>query len=62
MKWTQEQENAAQRLLERLRAKPLAKEREELGRFLMRHIDSLTVEERERYDKLLIILNKNEEL
>ena len=60
MEWTPENENAAIRLLERLRAQPLAKEREEFGRFLMRHIDSLSVTERKRYDELLEIL-KNEQ-
>jgi hypothetical protein len=50
--WTPEQEKAAEKLLARLRAEPLAKEREEFGKMLMRHIDSYTPEERKRYDEL----------
>lgn len=59
MDWTPEEENAAKRLLERLRAEPLAKEREELGGMLMRHIDSFTIQERERYEELKLILSRN---
>ena len=54
--WTPQQENAAENLLARLRAEPLAKEREELGKMLFRHIDSFTEEERKRYDELVEIL------
>jgi hypothetical protein len=54
--WTPEQENEAEKLLARLRAKKLAKEREEFGKMLMRHIDSYTPEERRRYDELKVIL------
>jgi len=53
-----EQENKLNKLLERLRAEPLAKEREEFGRMLMRHIDSFTTEERKRYEELKDILHK----
>ena len=56
MKWTTEQEKAAEKLLARLRQEPLAKEREEFGYMLMRHIDDLTPEERKRYDELEQIL------
>jgi hypothetical protein len=56
--WTPEQENEAEKLLARLRAEPLAKEREEFGKMLMRHIDSYTPEERRRYDELKVILRK----
>ena len=58
--WTPEQEKAAEKLLARLRSEPLAKEREEFGRMLMRHIDSFTSEERKRYDELKAILQKRE--
>ena len=58
--WTPEQEKAAEKLLARLRAEPLAKEREEFGRMLMRHIDSFTPKERKRYDELKAILHKGE--
>lgn len=60
--WTPEQEKAAEKLLERLRQEPLAKEREEFGLMLMKHINDLTPEERKRYDELKQILmpNKNE--
>lgn len=56
--WTREQEKAAEKLLARLRAEPLAKEREEFGKMLMRHIDSFTAEERKRYDELKEILRE----
>jgi hypothetical protein len=56
--WTPEQEIAAEKLLARLRAEPLAKEREEFGKMLMRHIDSFTPEERKRYDELKAILRE----
>lgn len=55
-KWTPEKEKAAERLLAKLRAEPLAKEREEFGTMLMRHIDSFTPKERARYDELKKIL------
>ena len=55
--WTPEQEKEAEKLLERLRAEPLAKEREEFGKLLMRHIGSFTPEERKRYEELKAILN-----
>lgn len=54
--WDEKKEAAAQKLLARLRAEPLAKEREELGRMLFRHIDSFTPDERKRYDELIEIL------
>lgn len=54
--WTPEQEKAADKLLERLRKEPLAKEREEFGLMLMKHINDLTPEERKRYDELKQIL------
>lgn len=54
--WTPEHENQAKKLLDRLRAEPLAKEREEFGRMLFRHIDSYTPDERKRYDELELIL------
>ncbi len=54
--WTPEQEKAAEKLLERLRQEPLAKEREEFGLMLMKHIDDLSPEERKRYDELKQIL------
>jgi len=56
--WTPEQEKAAEKLLARLRQQPLAKEREEFGMMLMRHIDSFTPEERKRYEELKAILRE----
>ena len=58
--WTPEKEAAARRLLKRLRNEPLAKEREEFGKMLFRHIDSFTPEERKRYDELKEILSSKE--
>lgn len=58
MGWTPELEKQAEKLLARLRAEPLAKEREELGRMLMRHINSFTPEERKRYEELREILRE----
>lgn len=51
--------NNIQNLLDRLHSEPLAKEREEFGRFLVRHIDDLTPTERKRYDELKEILLTN---
>ena len=56
--WTPEQEKAAEKLLAKLRQQPLAKEREEFGKMLFRHIDSYTPEERKRYDELKAILKE----
>lgn len=56
--WTPEQEEAAKKLLAKLRQQPLAKEREEFGKMLFRHIDSYTPEERKRYDELKAILKE----
>ena len=56
--WTEETEKKAQKLLKKLRAEPLAKEREEFGRMLFRHIDSFTPEERKRYEELKELLRK----
>ena len=58
MEWTPEQEKRAEALLARLRAEPLAKEREEFGKMLMRHINSFTPKERERYEELKVILKQ----
>ena len=51
-------EDVLNKLLERLRSEPLAKEREEYGKMLFRHIDSFTTEERKRYDELKEILHQ----
>lgn len=56
--WTPEKEKAAEKLLAKLRAMPLAKEREEFGKMLFRHIDSFSEEERKRYEELKIILKE----
>ena len=56
--WTPEQEKAAEKLLAKLRQQSLAKEREEFGKMLFRHIDSYTPEERKRYDELKAILKE----
>ena len=59
MEWTPQHEEAAQRLLSKLQKEPLASERQEFGRFLLRHINDLTAEERKRYDELEAILIKS---
>jgi hypothetical protein len=46
-------------LLKKFNSEPLAKERQEFGRFLLRNIDTLTPSERERYDELKEILKSN---
>ena len=56
--FTDQEEQSMDRLLKRLREQPLAKEREEFGRMLFRHIDSFTPEERKRYDELKQILKE----
>ncbi len=61
MSWTQENENAAQRLLKRLQSEPLAEERQEFGKMLMRHIDDLTPKERKRYNELKELLTTSSE-
>lgn len=43
-------------LLNKLKQQPHFEQQQELGRLLMKHIDSFTPEERKRYDELLIIL------
>jgi hypothetical protein len=43
--WTLEQENAAQKLIEKLKKEPFFEEQQEFGRLLMKHIDSFTPEE-----------------
>jgi hypothetical protein len=53
------QHNGIERLLKRLKADPLYEQRQEFGKFLMRHIDSLTPTERKRYDELKDILLKS---
>lgn len=60
MELTTKQENGVEKLLAKLRAQPLAKEREEFGKMLFRHIDSFTTEERKRYDKLKKLLLNSE--
>ena len=60
MEWTIEQEKAAEKLLARLREQPLAKEREEFGKMLFMHIDSFSVEERNRYVFLKELLLNSE--
>ena len=52
MEWTPEKEIQAQKFLQKLRSEPLAKEREELGRMMFRHIDSFTEEEMKRLRRL----------
>jgi hypothetical protein len=60
--WSPEEERAVEKLLKRLRKEPLAKEREEFGMLLMKHIDSLTPNERKRYEELKLILNLGENI
>ena len=54
-----EKEKGLERLLARLRAQPLAKEREEFGQMLFRHIDSFTEKEMKRYNELKEILKND---
>ena len=54
--WTEKEKSAAEKLLARLRQQPLAQEREEFGKMLMRHINSFTPEEMNRYNELKAIL------
>ncbi len=50
-------ENALLKLLAKLEAQPLAKERKEFGYFLMRHIDDLSPSELTRYKELELLLS-----
>lgn len=59
MELNQEKEKAMEKLLARLRKEPLAKERQEFGKFLFRHIDDLSEGERKRYDELKEILTND---
>ena len=52
-------EQAMEKLLTRLRSEPLAKEREEFGKMLFKHIDSYTPKERKRYEELKTILKQD---
>jgi len=52
----QQKEEYFNKLLSKLKQQPHFKERQELGKLLMKHIDSFTPEERKRYDELLKIL------
>ena len=54
--YTPKEKASLDKLLARLRAEPLAKEREEFGRMLFRHIDSYTPDELKRYNELKEIL------
>jgi len=49
-------EKGLESLLERLKSQPLAKEREEFGKMLFRHIDTFTDSELKRYNELKEIL------
>lgn len=55
---TPEQEKGINELYEKLKQDPLFDLRVEYGRFLIRHINSLSPEERKRYDELTEILTK----
>ena len=52
----QQKEEYFNKLLSKLKQQPHFKERQELGKLLMKHIDSFTPKERKRYDELLKIL------
>ena len=58
MERTPEKEVAAEKLLDRLMKEPLAKERQEFGKMLMRDIDSFSAEELKRYLELKRILSE----
>jgi len=45
-----------QKLIEIFKQDPKWELRQELGRMLMRHIDSFTEDERKRYDELIVLL------
>lgn len=51
-----DKEKGLEKLLARLRVEPLAKEREEFGRMLFRHIDTFSKKEMKRYNELKEIL------
>jgi succinate dehydrogenase flavin-adding protein (antitoxin of CptAB toxin-antitoxin module) len=55
-----DREKTLERILNKFKEDPQFELKQEFGKFLMRHIDSLTVEERKRYDELLKILTTNE--
>lgn len=56
MPTNEEQQDYFSKLLIKLKKDPLFEQRQELGKFLIRHIDDLSPAERKRYDELLIIL------
>lgn len=50
-------EEGLNKLLSKLRAEPLAEEREEFGMLLMQHINTFTPEQLKRYNELKEILS-----
>jgi hypothetical protein len=52
-------DEAANKLLNKLKQDPNFDLMQEYGKLLMRHIDSYSPEERKRYDELTVILTKN---
>ena len=60
MRTPEETEAGLNKLLARLMKEPLAEERQEFGMLLMKHIDTFTIKERERYEELKAILNKGQ--
>jgi len=60
MEYSTEKEKGLEKLLARLQAQPLAKERTEIGNMLFQHIDSYTPEQRKRYEELKVILREGE--
>jgi hypothetical protein len=54
----QEMKDYCDKLLNKFRQDPQYELQQELGRFLIRHIDDLTLTERKRYDELIILLTE----
>lgn len=54
----EEFEAACQRLLAKFKQDPQYELKQEFGMMLMRHIDSYTPEERERYEELKVLLKE----
>jgi len=52
----QEKEAYSEKLLNKFKQDPQYELRQELGKFLMRHIDDLNPDERKRYNELILIL------
>ena len=52
----QEKEAYFEKLLNKFKQDPQYELKQELGKFLMRHINDLNADERKRYDELILLL------